>query len=351
MVNAHCHLELSALRGRLAPAGSFAAWVRALVAAREQADPAEWEPAAEEAALDMAINGVLAVGDVGNTPLVPRLAAKDPEAWPLHGVFFREVIAPGGDSQDPGELHAETPDPPGGKFRVALSAHAPYSVAPDLLRAIKAWDRDHGLPFAVHVAESPEEVAFLRDGTGPIREFLEERGHIPPGFRPAGCSPVAALHRLGLLDPGTLCIHCVHLEPGDEALLAESGAAACLCPRSNVFLGVGPPPAERLHAAGVPLALGTDSLASNDNLSVFAEMASLARLAPGLPPGAVIEAATRGGARALALQRELGTLSRGRVAAFLAVGPAPGRPSDVLEFVIHASAQDKAVCYWIEDTP
>ncbi len=344
LINTHSHLELSPLKRRLSPSGSFVDWVRALIKARDLIRPEEWEPAICQAIKEMQQNGIIAVGDVGNLDVIPLFASRKHGAWPFRGVFFQELVCPVAD-ETKGEIPLSPPfrngrvtepmDILGPSFHYALSAHAPYSVAPQVLKAIKAWDQDHGMPFPIHVAESEEEIEFLQGGQGPIRELMQEKGHWPLNYDLPKASPVRYLEILGLLDRHTVCIHCIHVDRDDISILAEKGASACLCPRSNVFLGVGVPPVEELHASGIPLALGTDSLASNDQLSIFAEMKSLSKLAPGLPPEAIFRAGTYGGARALGISGELGSLAPGKAATFLAVASGSIGNRDVLEFLVH----------------
>jgi cytosine/adenosine deaminase-related metal-dependent hydrolase len=348
LINTHSHLELSPLRQRFSPGGSFVDWVRSLIEARNLIRPEEWEPAICLAIKEMQQNGIIAVGDVGNLDVIPGFASRKDGAWPFRGLFFQEVICP-----IPNRAEKEIPlSPPclsgrvtepmdilGPSFHYALSAHAPYSVAPQVLKAIKAWDQDHGMPFSVHVAESEEEIEFLQGGHGPIRELMQERGHWPLNYDLPKASPVRYLETLGLLDRHTLCIHCVRVDRDDISILAEKGASVCLCPRSNVFLGVGVPPVLEFHASGIPLSLGTDSLASNDQLSIFAEMASLSKLSPGLPPEAIFRAGTYGGARALGISEELGSLDKGKAAVFLSVASGPVGNRDVLEFLVHEGSR------------
>jgi cytosine/adenosine deaminase-related metal-dependent hydrolase len=344
LINTHSHLELSPLRCRLSPSGSFVDWVRALIKARDLIRPEEWEPAIYQAIKEMQQNGIIAVGDVGNLDIIPLFASRKDGAWPFSGVFFQELVCPIPNGAE-GKILLRPPfvkrrvnesmDIFGPSFHYALSAHAPYSVAPQVLKAIKAWDQDHGMPFPIHVAESEEEIEFLQSGRGPIRNLLEEKRHWPLNYDLPKASPVRYLEILGLLDKHTVCVHCVQVDRDDISILAKKGTSVCLCPRSNIFLGVGVPPVEELHASGIPLALGTDSLASNDQLSIFAEMASLSKLAPGLPPEAIFRAGTYGGARALGISGELGSLAPGKAATFLAVASGPIGNRDVLEFLVH----------------
>ena len=349
LINTHSHLELSPLRWRLSPSGSFVDWVKALIEARNLIRREEWEPAICQAIKEMQENGIIAVGDVGNLDVIPLFSSRKDGTWPFRGVFFQELVCP-----IPNEAEEEIPlgtsfvngkvneslDILEPSFRYAFSAHATYSVAPTVLKAIKAWDQSHGMPFPIHVAESEEEIEFLQGGQGPLRELLKEKGHWPLNYDLPKASPVRYLETLGLLDRHTVCVHCVQVDRDDISILAKTGSGVCLCPRSNIFLGVGVPPVEELHASGIPLALGTDSLASNDRLSIFAEMASLSKLAPGLPPEAIFRAGTYGGAKALGISEELGSLARGKAATFLAVESGPIGNKDVLEFLVHEGCRE-----------
>ncbi len=312
LVNAHVHLELSALKWRLTPTGSFISWVKSLIKGRTEVGEDEAKEAAWQAVREMWHEGVGVIADIGNTPL----ALSALESSPVEGIFFREIINFRNGSREFNELVGlgRTPG-----IRISLSAHSPYTVSPLLLQAIKAWTRSRRSIFSIHVAECPEEVLFLKEGSGPIRFLLEERGQWNPSFRPPEMSPVAYLHSLGLLDQRTLCVHVVQVDLEDLELISRTGASVCLCPRSNTFLGVGLPPVERFLALGIRPALGTDSLASNDRLSIFAEMATVARFFPRIPPEEIIKMGTIYGARALGLERDWGSLEQGKRATFLSL--------------------------------
>jgi cytosine/adenosine deaminase-related metal-dependent hydrolase len=149
-------------------------------------------------------------------------------------------------------------------------------------------------PLSIHLAEDPAERELLAKGDGAWAELLRERGL--PVRAGEAISPTQLAARAGLLGPRTLAVHCVDVDGTDIAILAKSGATAVLCPRSNRYLGLPAAPASALDAAGVKLALGTDSLASSPSLSVLEEAAAVA-----LPPERALRAATRGGALALGL--------------------------------------------------
>ena len=198
--------------------------------------------------------------------------------------------------------------PPGVAFTVA--AHAPYSTSPPLVAEIARRRRE--APLAIHLGESPEEIEFLRTGRGPFRELLEELGAWHPAWQPPECDPVEYLSRLGYLQRGVLAVHAVHLSDDALARLADAGAVVVTCPRSNEWVGAGLPRVSHFYAAGLPVAIGTDSLASAPTLNLFDELAELRRIAPDVAASALLDSATRQGARALGAGADFGTISTGQ---------------------------------------
>src|SRR5205823_5147280 len=195
-----------------------------------------------------------------------------------------------------------------GRARLGVSPHAPYSVSEPLYRAVAAFARREALPLAVHLAESREETALVRDGAGSFAEALRARG-IPVTAH--GCSPVQYLLRLGVLERATgwLCIHCVQVDETDIRTLKESGAGLAACPRSNRAHGHGTAPLAGFRAAGIPLGLGTDSVVSAGDVHLWAEAA-----AAGLDGEDALRMLTIEGARALGLDAEIGSLEVGKQA-------------------------------------
>ena len=332
LVNAHTHLELSALRGRVPPASSMPVWVCDLLAARrlEAPPPAPIVEAIGEAHA----SGTILVGDVSNS-----LATFGPlAASPLSAVVFRELL--GFKLADPDLVVRRAgealPAPPAsGRVRATLAVHAPYSSSPGLFRAVRAWMDGAGAPVtSVHVAESREERQFLEDASGPWRMLLDSLNVWDPAWTPPACDAVAYLDGLGVLDRRVLAVHGVQLDDAALARLGARGATLVTCPRSNRWVGAGEPPVARFYASGVRVAVGTDSLASVDDLNLFAELAELRRLAPAVPARALLESATRSGAEALGFGGELGTLAPGARAALLAVD-VPRGEADVEEYLVN----------------
>jgi cytosine/adenosine deaminase-related metal-dependent hydrolase len=326
LVNAHTHLELSWLRGRVGPARDFLAWVGQLMRLRTRLETPDDRPAMDalRAAVDeLQATGTAAVGDVANALLSPPvLRDRGVSAVVFHElVGFRDADGRAAVAASAGQ---RVPDDERG-VRVVPAAHAPFSVSPELFQAIR--DQVRALPrpiTSVHVGESPEEVQLLRDGTGPWRTRLQELGAWREDWTPPGTGPGDYLCDLGVLERGSLAVHGVQLTDRELGRIAAAGATLVTCPRSNAWVGVGVPPIARFFASGVRVAVGTDSLASAPDLNLFGELAEMRATAPALSARQLLHAATQAGAEALGLEQTLGSLLPGRRAHLVAVAVPPG---------------------------
>jgi len=339
LVNAHTHLELSWMAGLVPPAPSMNDWITTLVEVRRAGTPG-----GDSAALDaaraavqaMAATGVVLVGDITNTAITCDAL----QGSGVTGVMFYELL--GFNAADPDalvraawkKLEAVDTD-----LKRAVVAHAPYSVSPDLFKAIAAQSIEAGAPLSIHLGESAEEIEFLRTGCGPIREMLEKLGVWSEGWPVPGCDPVRFLADLGYLRAGLLVVHGVHLT--DDALerLRKAGAVIVTCPRSNLWVGGGPPRIAHFYAARLPVAIGTDSLASVATLSLFDELAEIRRLAPEVAAGTLLASATRIGAEALGFGKDYGTIAPGKRPGLVAVN-VPATERDVEEYLVGGVAPD-----------
>ncbi len=321
LVNAHSHLELAGRRGQCPPPAGFAAWAAWLVAQDRRVPPAAL---LDRAVAEMAGSGTGAVIDVGGRA-GPAVADALLRAG-LAGLVCHEAFGWRRPAKAlvPAALEAAVSHAPDGAVRAAASGHALYSTSPDTLRLAREACRLRQAPFCLHLAEHAEEAELLRSGTGALAALLAG-SVLPRGYAPPGCSPVAEAARQGLLGPDVLAVHAVWLDAADRRLLAETGTHVCLCPRSNARIGVGTADAEALLAAGVPLCLGTDSLASNTDLDLWNEVRALLAACADLPARAVLAALTANPARLLGRPGELGLLAPGAVGG-LAVLPDDLRP-------------------------
>jgi len=322
-INAHTHLELTALEGAIPPGLDMASWILALLRARGALDDAAMRASAAEGARQSLASGVVAVGDI---------CASGQSAGPivesgLRGVVYYELL--NGDPASADETLARgqaqlarwRAEYPGALVRFGISLHAPYTVSAPLFERASAWARTEGVPVSIHAAESPAETQWLRDRSGPIRDTLYATLGLPADLEAAPQrSPMRYLSERGALDAQTLLAHGVQVDADDLALVAAAGAAVAHCPRSNTRLLNGRLPWAAYRAAGVRMALGTDSLASSPSLSIWDEAAYAADLhtsaAESPTPADLLRLATLGGADALGLADDLGSLEAGKLARF-----------------------------------
>ena len=347
LVNAHTHLELSYLRGKVPPTEKFLDWIGTIMATRRQypdaADPRILD-AARTAIADARACGTGLFGDISNTLVtVPLLRDASMPAQVFYELL--KFNAPDADGivrdararADAAESGPEQRGPFGSELpdiRISLAAHAPYSVSPKLFTAIRADLDAHGdAVSSVHLGESPEEMEFIKKGTGPWRALLEQLGVWSDQWQAPGTSPVEYLERVGFLDRRVIVVHGVQFDGDDLDRLRSRQMTIVSCPRSNQHVGVGPPPLEAFYAMDVAVAFGTDSLASVPDLNLFSELAEARRLAPRVPARALLESATRRGASALGFGAELGTIEPGKRAQLISIR-VPAGVDDVEEYLV-----------------
>jgi aminodeoxyfutalosine deaminase len=326
--NAHTHLELSNLAGAVPADRGFVGWIEEQLRVRAERPAEEIQPAIRRAIEFMESRGTVAVADVSNS----LAAAPDLVKSSLHAVILHEVLGvdpakASAVAENAAALRSRTAGAPP-RVRVEVAAHAPHSLSRELFAALSAQQPIR----SIHLAESASETEFLSTGGGDWRGFLDRRVG-PVAFTTPGTSPVHFADSLGVLTPRTLAVHCVNVDDEDAALLAARGVVAVLCPRSNEYLGNGTPPVDRLLAAGVSIAFGTDSLASCASLDVLEDARAIAAKFPKIARPALLRALTAGGASALGFD-DLGVIRDGVQAAFAVFDVAGAVPGDPVSFVL-----------------
>jgi aminodeoxyfutalosine deaminase len=331
LVNAHLHLELSHLAGAVPGGDGLPGWIGRFVQARlAAAASGEAEASAARGLVDgiaqLRRAGVAAVGDVSNGlgTLAPLAAAG------LSGTVFHEVFGASPERFAAARAQARaaraaatTDDGRPRALRVVESPHAVYSTdAAGLLALLE------GPPASLHLAEDPAEREFVATGGGPFAALRQRMGGPPgaPGWARSAVA-LAAPH----LRPGWLAVHVVDLDDQDLAALKGCGATAVLCPRSNDHISRAVPPLPRLLAAGVPLAVGTDSLASSPSLAPLAELSALHRAFPEIPARRLLPLAWNGAAVGAP---GVGSLWPGLAPGLLAAPLRGARPADPFEFLV-----------------
>lgn len=328
LVNCHTHLELSHLGGGLQHVEpDFLKWIRRIREMKDATSAEAFYEAAIAGVRDCWKNGVTCIAETGSTGAVMRA---------LHdlggrGIVYHEVFGPDPSQRAASMAELETSvlelrRLATSQLAIGVSPHAPYTVSAPLYEAVAEFALLERLPMAVHVAESHEETALVRDGAGPFADALRARGITVVAQR---CSPVAYLLKRGVIRHGTLCIHCVQVDEADIEVMRATRATVAHCPISNRAHGHGMLMLRTFRNAGVPVGLGTDSVVSVGELDLWAEAA-----AAGLRGDAAIRALTMEGARALGWSREIGSLEVGKAGDVIVqtVGPS-GRPTVLLTVV------------------
>lgn len=336
LVNAHSHMELTHFSSWKLRKGidysprTYVDWVIQVIKIRRSLTRSELEHSVMEGIRVSLECGTTTIGEiVSDQNLIPLYNSTD-----IYGRLYMEALG-----QEPARNASLLADientiisfADGRLMKPGISPHAPHTLAPGFLQDLAGLADGHSIPCVIHLSESREEASFMHDSSGKIAEILYPfagwESYLPA---PRRTTSTAYLEGLGVLNPLTSVVHCVHITPDDAQILKKRGVTAILCPRSNERLAVGKAPALLLKKCGIPLALGTDSLASNDSLSLWDEMRFLHREFPDVfTPAEVLEMATLGSADALHLESETGSLEKGKRADFLVVHP--GRIASTVE--------------------
>ena len=319
-VNAHSHLEYAVYAG-FGDGLPFAPWISLHVRRKGKLELQDMEAIARVGVADCLRSGVTTVGDASFAGAAATACAE----LGLRAVVYLEVF--GGPEAiaerfEPmrERLDGTLPD----RVRLGISPHAPYTCTPKLYAACMTL----GIPVTTHLSESEHEAAYVRDGSGPWAELADLL------VEPLGTSGIRALEARGLLDGRVVAAHCVTVDEEEIAMLAAHDVAVAHCPRSNAYLGCGVAPLADLRRAGIRVAIATDSPASTPGFDMFEELrAAVAsarareRDARALTAADALELATLGGARALGLAADLGSLT-------------PGKQADVVVLSLDASPFD-----------
>ena len=335
LVNAHSHMELTHFSSWKLRKGidysprTYVDWVFQVIKIRRSLTRSELEHSVMEGIRVSLECGTTTIGEiVSDRNLIPLYNSTD-----IYGRLYLEALGqePARNASLLADIENTITSFAGGRLKPGISPHAPHTLAPGFLQDLAELAASHSIPCVIHLSESREEASFMHDSSGKIAEILYPfagwESYLPA---PRRTTSTAYLEGLGILNPLTSVVHCVHVTADDAHILKKCGVTAILCPRSNERLAVGKTPALLLKKCGIPLALGTDSLASNDSLSLWDEMRFLHREFPNVfTPTEVLEMATLGSAGALHLESETGSLEKGKRADFLVVHP--GRIASTVE--------------------
>lgn len=318
LVNVHTHLELPPLRAGIRPT-SYVDWVLNLIKSRSRWTKADHVRAADMNIISLLHTGTTTVGEICTYGCSPALIKR----YGMRSVIFHEVV-----SMEPESFK---PASSAWKFRSTrlvqhgLSPHSVHTVSESALSGLRDRVRKRGMPLCMHVAETAAEGDLLRRSASSLDRLYAAVGW-KRDWAPQGRSSIAYLGRMGVLNDRFLAVHAVHTDGRDRALIKETHTAVAHCPRSNRALQAGVFPLRKFLSAGITVGLGTDSLASVASLSLWDEMRAALRMhrKAGVSARQLLELATLGGAKALGLDRIVGSLETGKQADLIAV-PLPRR--------------------------
>lgn len=322
LVNAHSHLELTAMRGFLEKEErDFPAWLRKLTVARmELMRPDDLKISVTAGAWEALSAGVTCVGDASDGAYQSMSSLRD---IGLRGIVFQESFGPDPKlARDNFEklkaklFHLRELESP--LMRAGVSPHAPYTVSAAQLELISEFTLQENLPLMMHAAESVTEQQFLRAGRGAFAEGLTRRGI---EWTATGLSTIQYLARHGILRTKPLLAHCIQVDAQDIDTIKETATRIAHCPKSNAKLGHGRAPLASFLKRGITVALGSDSVASNNTCDIIEEARFAVLMArseletsgeqTSVSAEEALFAATLGGACALGLEGQIGELKAG----------------------------------------
>lgn len=315
LVNAHTHLELSTTKVSPPPSGRIAPWIEKLLSQKAK----QKEGAPEKAircGLQLCLqSGTTTVADIASLGINPEVFRESK----LRALVFWEFL--GLDPEIAKTRWAQAlyslRQKQTAQLRFGLSPHAPYSVSERLFRSFAAHLHRSQTQAALHFAESRAELEFLRWGKGDLFDFLNSLQKIPNSWKPPQQAPLTWLQSRRAMHHRCMLIHGNYLEDAQIRELAQKRVSVVYCPGSHHFFRHERYPLRSYLRSGVNLALGTDSLASNQSLSLFREMKLVRKSFPWVSARQVFQMATQNGAKALGWQNEIGSLEIGKLADFV----------------------------------
>ena len=330
LINAHCHLDYSVMRGAILKNRSFSQWVRRINELKRTLSDNEYLESIRSGFKELLLHGTTSVFNIESFPeLMVRMPPPTIRTW-----WFYEMM----DVRN--RIHTEDvvagalsffEDRAGWTGGFGLSPHAPYTTSPELYRLARFCCEKYGMPFMTHLAESDEEFEMFRNARGPLHEFLKALGR--PMSDTGDLTPAARILAENALPDGSLLTHMNFLEEEDWALLRGKNFSIIHCPCCHEYFERGPFQLERFLQEGFNVCLGTDSLASNRSLNMFAEMRCAARRHPDVDPENILRMATLNPAKAIGMSRRIGEISPGAEADLIAI-PFTGRTNDTHEAVL-----------------
>lgn len=360
-VDVHTHLEYSVFRGVVDDL-PYTKWKMEVQRREQHLSKEDWALSAVLGASEAIRSGITTVADITNT----GLALEAVQSAGLRGVIYREVstmdasrisevISSAFDDMEAWRAQA---DPE--RIMIGIAPHGPYTCHPRLFKAVAEAVGDSEMHVATHLAGSKDEYDFVKYGSSSLgQDFRAQSGWAEELWMPTGVSPVRYVYQWGLLDlPNVLAVHCVHVDAEDIAILKRNDVAVAYCARCNAKLGMGTAPLGEFLGKKLRVGIGTDSPASNSTMDFFSEMRTgllIQRALRGergfFTAEDFVRLATIGGASALKLDDEIGSLEPGKRADVIAVDLSHSYQvptENPYSAVVHTSNQEDVLMTMVE---
>ena len=342
-VNAHSHLELTGFRGKIKKGLPFTDWARKVVSIRKDITENEIATAIKDGLDELILSGVTSVGDFSQTGITARILREKG----LRGTVFLEFVGFNPEQKDEKlrqlkellnyEIDSKLITHHSSLITVnfGIAPHAPYSVSKELLKESYSFAQEKRLPLSIHISEMPEEVEFIKNGSGSMKDLLIDFGVWNDSWIPPQTTPVQYLHNLRILK-GTTGIHLNIVTEDDISILKENNVSVVYCPGSNRWFGRNwKYPLREFLNNDINVAIGTDSLSSNEKLNMFHEMRVVKENFPDLENNIILKMATVNGAKAIGFGGEIGEIAIGRKADIIGIDIKDSSFNNPIEYVIN----------------
>lgn len=309
LINAHTHLDLTSLHGRINYNASFTDWVKQVIDAKSKWKEDDYRSSIRAGIAKSIESGTTTVADItrNDYTLDELINSKLRKSIFYELIDFNPSTAENTIDNFKDRISSIKNTP---LLNIGISPHAPYTVSKELYKRCSKISEELDINVATHLSETREEIEFLTKGTGRLADLLKSRNMLN-GWKHPGVRPITYLSNMRILNNKCLLIHCNYVSESEISDIEKSKSSVVFCPRSHRFFGHKHHPFSQYIERNINVALGTDSLASNDSLSVLDEMKFIYKDHKDIGPQHILYMGTTAGAIALGLEDNIGRIEAG----------------------------------------
>lgn len=332
-VNAHTHLELTSLKNKIPYKSSFIQWIRDIIKAKKNWDERDYIDSLKLSIKKLVTSGTTTVADITTSGLSPQVLLSSNLRCRIYKEitgFKSELITPIIASLKKYLSNLQ----PTNLVDFGIAPHAPYSVNPKLFIELFNLAKNNNLPMSIHIAEVKEELKFLIEGKGEVINLLKELDVWEESWKSPGLTPVKYLDSLGILNSNIIGIHLNYIDEEEIDILKEKRVGVVHCSKSHNFFQREDFSIQKLINKDIVVALGTDSLASNDSLSILEEMKELKERYKNFSSNVILKLATINGAKVLGLDDKIGSIQPGKRADIIGIKLPENFSRNLYDFIV-----------------